>query len=92
MFFSVYYRKMKIDFVLYEFFGAKTLEITNRIIKDTQNTTTLSYGHLLCKNKKELKIIQKILEEEYYKTKDKIILPNLLIESIKKLANSNFLE
>lgn len=94
MYFSIFYKKLKINWVLCEFYGTDVPNIVENILKKTENTAVLSYGNLLCKSKYDLEIIYKILTEEYIKIqkqKEKEFnnLPNLLLESTKLLSISS---
>jgi len=83
---SIYYKKLKIDWVLCEFYEPTISNIINEIIRNTMTTEIISYGNLSCRNKKDLKIIEKILLTEYRKREDKADkLPNLIEETIKTL-------
>ena len=86
MIFTIYYKKIKIDWVLCEFYEPTTSIIIDKIMKNTTTTKIISHGNFLCKSRKDLKIIDKILFNEYKKRQyeaDK--LPNLFEETIKIL-------
>lgn len=88
MYFTIFYKKLKIDWVLCEFHEPTVTMLIEKILKKTKNTKIISYGNLLCKSKKDLDIIYKILKDKYHeiikqKKAECDNLPNLLIESIK---------
>ena len=86
MIFSIYYKKIKIDWVLCEFYEPTTSIIIDKIIKNTTTTKIISYGNLLCKSRKDLEIIDGVLFTEYKKRQDEADkLPNLFEETIKTL-------
>lgn len=77
---------MKIDWVLCDFYEPNTTQIVNKILQNTKKTSIISYGNLLCKNKKDLEAIYKILINEYKNLeKGKKEIPNLIIESINQM-------
>ena len=86
MIFTIYYKKIKIDWVLCEFYEPTTSIIIDKIMKNTTTTEIISYGNFLCKSRKDLKIIDRILFAEYKKRQDEADkLPNLFEETIKTL-------
>ena len=93
MYFSIFYKKLKINWVLNEFYHSEVKYIVEKILENTKNTTVISYGNLLCKSKKDLNKIYKILTEEYYniqkrKENDFNNLPNLLSETMIQFNRS----
>ena len=89
MYFKIFYKNIKIEWVLCEFYEPKVSEITNKIIENTKNVKILSYGNFQCNNEKDLKYIYKILKKESLKThkekeRNNENLPNLIEESIKQ--------
>lgn len=91
MYFNIFYKKIKINWVLCEFYEPNTTIITKKILEKTKNVSIISYGNLLCKNKRDLEIIYKILTDEYkrweeQREKEDKKLPNLILESIKNLT------
>lgn len=86
MIFSIYYKKIKFDWVLCEFCRPTTSIIIDKIMKNTTDTELISYGNFLCKSRKDLKKIDRILFTEYKKKQDEVDkLPNLFEETIKTL-------
>ena len=90
MHFSIFYKNFKINIVLCEFQESDTSRITEKILEKTSDTKVITRGNLRCKNKKDLNIIYKIINEEFIKIlKQKEVRynnsPNLVIESIKQL-------
>ena len=88
MYFNVFYNKYKITWRLSKFQKPKSIEIITRILKETKDTTLISYGNFLCKDNDDLNIIYEILMEESLNNKKEKELslansPNLLYESIK---------
>ena len=86
MIFTIYYKKIKIDWVLCEFYEPNTSIIIDKIKKNTTTTKIISYGNFLCKSRRDLKMIDKILFNEYKKRQSEADkLTNLLEEIIKTL-------
>ena len=94
MYFQIFYKNIKIEWVLCEFYEPKVSKITKVIIKNTKETKIISYGNFLCNSEKDLKFIYKILKKEslkFYKEKEfnNANLPNLVTESIKQFISND---
>ena len=84
--FTIYYKKIKIDWILCEFYEPTTSIIIDKIMKNTTTTKIISHGNLFCKSREDLEIIDRILFTEYKKRQDDANkLPNLFEETIKTL-------
>lgn len=83
--FAFYYKKLKIDWVLCDFYEPEVSIIIDKIIRETRFTKVISYGNFLCSSKEDLEIIYKILTTEYLKREnEKQYLPNLIEEKLKQ--------
>ncbi|MBE7713296.1 MAG: hypothetical protein E7Z87_06100 [Cyanobacteria bacterium SIG26] len=90
--FTVFYKKLKIEYILYDFTNSEIIEITNKILLLTNNVKIISLGHLYCDNKKDLHILEKTIFDELCIIKKERTnkfhrLPNLIKESIKMKFN-----
>lgn len=83
--FTFYYKKLKIDWVLCDFYEPELSVVIDKILEETQFTKVISYGHFLCSSKEDLEKIYEILTIEYLKKEnEKQYLPNLLEEKLKQ--------
>ena len=84
-FINIYYKNMKIQWVLQEFNNKEASNIANLILKYTKCTTyNPIYRTFLCKNQADLKIIYKYLYSRYHKHLETCNFPsiNIIEESL----------